>query len=153
MCQIYHSNARTNQHIREIIQKSDLANVELANMYSINIQTVSKWRNRDYQEDKSSRPNTIHYALSALDKELIRLVRTLTWMDLDNLVDCVSQNIPKANRSNVYRTIRAFGINQVPQKQKEQAKKFKISQMRLDNRDNYITVNFAKLQKAHIIGL
>ncbi len=64
MCQIYHSNARTYRHVREIIQESDLANVELANMYRINIQTVSKWRNRDYQEDKSSRPNTIHYALS-----------------------------------------------------------------------------------------
>jgi hypothetical protein len=41
MCQIYHSNARTNYHIREIIQQSDLANVKLANRYSINIQTVS----------------------------------------------------------------------------------------------------------------
>jgi len=53
-------------------------------------------------------------------------------MDLDDLVDCVSQNIHKANRSNVYRTIRAFqgnfllrktafasfGISQVPQEQK-----------------------------------
>jgi len=125
MCQIYHSNAKTNQHVREIIQKSDLANVELANMYNINVQTVSKWRNRDYQEDKSSKPNTIHYALSDLDKELIRVVRTLAWMELDDLVDCVSQNIPKANRSNVYSTLRAFGINRVPQEQKEHAKKFK----------------------------
>ncbi len=125
MCQVYHSNASTNRHVREIIQKSDLANVELANMYSINVQTVSKWRNRDYQEDKSSKPNTIHYALSDLDKELIRVVRTLTWMELDDLVNCVSQNIPKANRSNVYRTIRALKISQVPQEQKEQAKKFK----------------------------
>jgi len=66
MCQVYHSNARTNQYVRKIIQKSDLTNVELANKYSINIQTVSKWRNRDYQEDKSSRPNKIHYALSNL---------------------------------------------------------------------------------------
>ncbi len=56
MCQVYHSNARTYRHVREITQKSDLANVELANKYSINIQTVSKWRNRDNQEDKSSRP-------------------------------------------------------------------------------------------------
>jgi DNA-binding transcriptional regulator YiaG len=76
MCQIYHSNASTNQHVREIIQKSDLANVELANKYSINVQTVSKWRNRDYQEDKSSRPNVIHYALSDLEKELINLSST-----------------------------------------------------------------------------
>jgi len=29
MSQVYHSNARTNQHIREIIQKSNLTNVEL----------------------------------------------------------------------------------------------------------------------------
>jgi len=40
MCQVYHSNARTNQHVREIIQKSNLASVELANTYNINIQTI-----------------------------------------------------------------------------------------------------------------
>lgn len=125
MCQVYHSNAKTNQHVRAIIQKSDLASVELANKYSINIQTVTKWRNRDYQEDKSSRPDTIDYALSSLEKELIRIVRTLTWMALDDLVDTASDSIPNANRSNVYRTIRDFGISQVPKEQKEKAKKFK----------------------------
>jgi hypothetical protein len=83
MCQIYHSNASTNQHVREIIQKS------------------------------------------ALEKELIRLLRTLTWMDLDDLVDCVSQNIKQANRSNVYRTLRAFGISQVPQDRKDLIKNIK----------------------------
>jgi len=30
MCQVYRSNASTNQYVREIIQKSDLANIELA---------------------------------------------------------------------------------------------------------------------------
>jgi len=125
MCQVYHSNAKTNRHVREIIQKSALSSVELANKYSINIQTVAKWRNRDFSEDKSSRPDTIHYALSDLDKELIRVVRTLTWMELDDLVETVFDVIPKATRSNVYRTLRAFGINQVPTEQKEQAKKFK----------------------------
>jgi len=125
MCQVYHSNAKTNRHVRAIIQKSDLASVELAEKYNVNIQTVSKWRNRDYQEDKSSRPYTIDYALSALEKELIRATRTLTWMELDDLVDTVSDAIPAANRSNVYRTLRAFEISRVPKEQKEQAKKFK----------------------------
>ncbi|MFT7860911.1 MAG: integrase core domain-containing protein, partial [Sulfurimonas sp.] len=46
-------------------------------------------------------------------------------MDLDDLVDCVSQNIPKANRSNVYRTLRASRISQVPKEQKAKAKKCK----------------------------
>ena len=39
-------------------------------------------------------------------------------MDLDDLVDCVSENISNANRSNVYRTLRAFNISRVPQQQK-----------------------------------
>lgn len=70
MSQVYHSNARTNQHLRKIIQKSDLTNVDLASKYNVNIQTISKWRSRDYLEDKSSRPDTIHYALTPLEKEL-----------------------------------------------------------------------------------
>jgi len=36
-------------------------------------------------------------------------------MNLNDLVDCVSQNIPKANRSNIYRTLRSFNISQIPQ--------------------------------------
>ena len=39
MSQVYDSNARTNQHIREIIQKSDLTNIELSQIYNINVKT------------------------------------------------------------------------------------------------------------------
>ena len=46
-------------------------------------------------------------------------------MELDDLTDTVSDVIPNANRSNVYRTLKAFDINRVPQEQKEKAKKFK----------------------------
>lgn len=125
MSQVYHSNAVTNLHVREIIQKSDLVNTELATKYSVNIKTVSKWKSREYQKDKSSRPNTINYALSDLDKELIRVVRTLTWIELDDLVETVSNVIPRANRSNVYRALKAFDISRTPKEQKEKAKKFK----------------------------
>jgi len=45
MCQVYHSNAKTNQHIRSIIQKSCLTDVELANQHDINVKIISKWRN------------------------------------------------------------------------------------------------------------
>jgi len=33
----------------------NLPNTELATKYSVNIKTVSKWKSREYQEDKSSR--------------------------------------------------------------------------------------------------
>ena len=125
MCQVYHSNAKTNQHVRSIIQESDLKNIELAQKYGISIKTVSKWKNRDYTEDKSSRPERINYALSKLEKELIRVVRALTWMELDDLTETISSAIPNANRSNVYRTLKSFDINRVPEDKKEEAKKFK----------------------------
>jgi len=125
MCQVYHSNAKTNQHVRSIIQESDLKNIELAQKYGISVKTVSKWKNRDYTEDKSSRPERINYALSKLEKELIRVVRTLTWMKLDDLTETISSAIPNANRSNVYRTLKSFDINRVPEDKKEEAKKFK----------------------------
>ncbi|MDF1881621.1 transposase [Sulfurimonas sp. MAG313] len=125
MSQNYHCNARTNQHVRSIIQESNGTNVELASRYSVNTKTIAKHKNRDFTEDKSSRPNTIHYALSPMEKEIIRAVRVLTWMDLDDLTDAIIENIPHANRSNVYRTLKAFNINTVPQEEKAKAKKFK----------------------------
>ena len=60
-----------------------------------------------------------------MEKELVRVIRTMTWMELDDLTDTLSDVIPNANRSNVYRTLKAFDINRVPQEQKEKAKKFK----------------------------
>ena len=110
MSQVYHSNARTNQHIREIIQKSNLTNVELARKYNVNVKTIAKHRSRSFSNDKSSRPDKIAYALTSLEKELIRVVRTLTWMELDDLTDTIVDVIPNANRSNVYRTLKTTEI-------------------------------------------
>ncbi len=91
----------------------------------MNVKTIAKHKNRDFLNDKSSRPKRIHYALTPLEKELIKVVRTMTWMELDDLADTIVDIIPNANRSNVYRTLKAFDINRVPQEQKEKAKKFK----------------------------
>ncbi len=125
MSQVYHSNARTNQHVRAIIQKSQLTDVELAEKYSVNVKTKAKHRSRDFVEDKSSKPHKIEYALSPFEKELIRVIRVLTWMNLDDLVDTVSENIPSSNRSNIYRTLKEYEISSVPEEQKAKAKKFK----------------------------
>jgi len=42
MSQVYHSNAKLNQHSREIIQKSVLINVELARRFTVNEKTILK---------------------------------------------------------------------------------------------------------------
>jgi transposase InsO family protein len=125
MNQSYHTNAKTNSHSREIIQQSSLTNSELSKRFEITEKTVSKWKNRANVIDKSSRPDTIKRSLTELEREIIRVVRTLTWMELDDLVESVLPTIPKANRSNIYRTLRSYEINRVPDEKKEQAKKFK----------------------------
>lgn len=125
MCQVYHQNAKLNKHSREIIQKSSLTNDELSLQFGVNEKTVRKWRGRDFTEDKSSKPKITHYALSPLEKKLVELVRTTTWMSLDDLVDVISSVIPHANRSNVSRTLQSLGISRIPEAKRDEAKKFK----------------------------
>ena len=125
MPQIYHVNATTNAHSRSIIQNSVTRLNELADLFHISPNTVLKWKNRPDTEDKNSRPHTIYYALSPLEKELVRVVRTLTWCPLDDLAETLRSSIPQAGRSNVYRTLKEFGLNRVPEEEKAQAKKFK----------------------------
>jgi hypothetical protein len=44
MSQVYHSNAKTNSHLKEMIRKSNLTNVELTDKYNVNVKTyVMQW--------------------------------------------------------------------------------------------------------------
>jgi transposase-like protein len=125
MCQKYHTNAKTNEHTRRLIQASTLCHKDLADKFGVSTKTISKHKKRKFIKDKSSRPDHIYYSLTSLDKEIIASVRRVTWMDLDDLVDIVTPLIPLAKRSNVYRTLVAKKINQVPEEKKKEAKKFK----------------------------
>jgi transposase InsO family protein len=123
--QKYHSKARTNNTIRLEIQKSNQTERALSKRFIVSRKTVSKWKNRDFQEDKSSRPNIIHYALTEIEKELIRVVRKLSCWSKEALADALKGKIERINPSNVYRTLKGFGISRVPEEKKDEWKKFK----------------------------
>jgi len=125
MKQEYHSNATTNLHMRLDINKSNLTNLMLANKFRISEPTVSKWKNREIFEDKSSRPHTINYAINDFEKTLISSIRQSTWLPLDEVWEMVLLGNPNISRSVVYRTFVGAGINKVPEKEKDKAKKFK----------------------------
>ena len=125
MKQIYHSNATTNLHLRTEISNSTATNLELSKKYDISINTIQKWKNRDCFEDKSSKPNTIYYALSKLEMLIAVELRFLTWWSLDEITEAVNPTEPEKIRSAVYRTFVREGVNKVPEKEKEKAKKFK----------------------------
>lgn len=125
MKQTYHSNATTNVHYRSQISKSNLPAKTLAKHYNVSINTIDKWKNRTDFKDKSSRPKTIHYALSELEMFIAVELRILTWWALDEIIEVIFPENPEKHRSAVYRTFVREAINKVPQKEKEKAKKFK----------------------------
>ncbi len=56
MKQTYHANAATNVRLRNEISESNLTNLQLSEHYGVSQNTVSKWKNREKFEDKSSSP-------------------------------------------------------------------------------------------------
>ena len=125
MKQVYHSNAVTNVRLRSEINNSKLSINELTLKYNVSEKTISKWKNRIVFEDKTSRPNTIKYALSDLEMIIAINLRALTWWSLDEITEIVNPLDPTKIRSAVYRTFVREGINKVPEKEKEKSKKFK----------------------------
>ncbi len=125
MKQTYHSNAVTNIHIRCEINGSNLKKSEIAQKFNISEPTVRKWKNREYFEDKSSKPNTIHYTLTDLQKAVVVQVRKLTWWALDEIAESIFPDNPLSKRSAVYRVFVKEKINKKPEEEKEKAKKFK----------------------------
>lgn len=125
MQQIYHSNATTNLNIRHQIQTNCATNFDLASRFNVSSQTISKWKNRDFITDKSSKPINIEYALSNIEKLLIISIRKSTWLAIDEIYEKILENNPTCSRSSVYRILVKEGINRVPKDKKELAKKFK----------------------------
>lgn len=125
MKQTYHSNSTTNVRLRTEINASKLSISALAIRYGVSKNTIGKWKSRTNFEDKSSRPKSIKYALSALQMIIAIELRILTWWSLDEITECINPEEPEKIRSAVYRTFVRDQVNTVPEKEKEKAKKFK----------------------------
>lgn len=125
MKQSYHSNATTNIHIRAQIKQSLASGSSLALKFGISRSTVKKWKDRDCPEDKSSAPETVHYALDGIRQALVIAIRKTTWFPLDEVLEMARETDSSISRSSVYRTFRRNGIHRVPQEKKEEAKQFK----------------------------
>lgn len=125
MQQVYHSNATTNLNIRSQIQQKTGRNSDFALQFGVSEQTVSKWRNRDFLQDASSRPKNINYSLSELEKALAIGLRKSTWMPIDEVWETLLVENSQISRSSVYRAFVRENINVIPQEKKEKAKKFK----------------------------
>lgn len=125
MQQVYHSNAKTNISNRAFIQNNTESNLALANRFNISKQTVSKWKNRDFTQDASSKPLTIAYALTDLERSLAISLRTSAWASLDEVWESLLAINKNITRISIYRCFVQAGINRMPVEKKEKAKQFK----------------------------
>lgn len=120
----YHRNAKTNVNQREAIQASGKSSRQLAETYQVSNVTTAKWKKAHHTEDKSHRPNTIHYAVPKPFWELIRKVREATKLPLDDLLNELINYVPNLNHSNCYRILKHYHLNRLTGKAKREIKKF-----------------------------
>lgn len=111
----YHPIAKTNTHIRKLIQQSNRPHRELAKRFSVNPKTILKWKNRDTVEDAPKGTKTVKYKLTKWEQRVIVKVRKHLKVALDDLITIVQKHIPNANRSNVYRILQRHQLNKLPQ--------------------------------------
>ena len=116
--QAYHSNAVTNIHIRKEINGSNLKNSDSAEKFNISRPTVSKWKNRESFDDKTSKPHTIYYSLTESEKAILIQIRMLTWWASDEITESFFPENPTSKRSAIYRVFKKAGINKKPEDEK-----------------------------------
>lgn len=122
----YHYNAKTNIQQRKIIKETigKISSRDLAEKFQVSHQTISKWRKVEHLEDKSSKPNKIHYALSKSEEKIIKKVRKKGLFSLDELLIALGPYIEKLNRSNCYRTLKRYRLNKLSLQEKKERKRF-----------------------------
>jgi transposase-like protein len=120
----YHRNATTNVNQRVEIQASKLTSRELEQRFGVSHVTCAKWKNADHVEDKSHKPDLIHYAVPRPFWKLIKEVREQFKLPLDDLFFVLQDYVPNLKRGNCYRILHHYGLNRLSTKEKREYKKF-----------------------------
>src|SRR3954469_18671178 len=111
-----HPNARTTPAVRAEIARSGELTGELARRFGVSTETVRKWRKRGPTEcrDRSSRPRKLPWKASEEERAVVCALRRATGSPLDDLTFVVRHFLPHLGRDNVYRILRAEGLNRRP---------------------------------------
>ncbi len=104
---VIHPEARTTPQIRaEIKASTHLTQTALAEKYNVSVQTLRKWQKREETLDKSHRPDRLQTTLSAIQEDIVVMLRKTLFLPLDDLLVVTKEFInSKATRSGINRTL------------------------------------------------
>src|SRR3954462_13713790 len=124
-----HPDARTTPAVRAEIARSAEPTGELAKRYGVSTGTVREWRKRGPAEcrDRSSRPHKLPWKAGEEERAVVCELRRATGFPLDDLTFVVRHFLPRLDRDNVYRILKAAGLSRrpAPAKPETPASKFK----------------------------
>jgi len=120
-----HKNARTTFAIREEIKKSSLSVNALSQRLGLSWKTVKKWKNQATIEDASSRPHKLNTSLTAFQEDLILFERRQFKKPIDEIFFALEGKIPNLYPMKVYRCLRRYELNVLPQEFVDAERKIK----------------------------
>jgi transposase InsO family protein len=112
-----HPNARTTPATRAEIARSAEPSGVLARRYGVSAETVRKWRKRGASDclDRSARPHKLPWKASEEERGVVCALRRATNFALDDLTFVVAHFLPHLGRDNVWRILKAEGLNRRPE--------------------------------------
>jgi len=111
-----HPNARTTPAVRAEIARSAEPSGTLARRYGVSTETIRKWRKRGASDclDRSARPHRLPWKASEEERAIVCGLRRATNFALDDLTFVVTHFLPHLGRDNIWRILKAEGLNRRP---------------------------------------
>jgi hypothetical protein len=128
MGQVLHGSATTTEAVRRAIQHSQESIRALAERYSVNPKTISKWKHREVVTDRKTGPKeTRSTVLTPEEEAVVVAFRRYTLLPLDDCLYGLQPTIPHLTRSSLHRCFQRHGIERLPDVEgnKTPKKKFK----------------------------
>jgi membrane-associated HD superfamily phosphohydrolase len=106
MCN-YHNNAKLTKTQRTFIQNCSNPNFsKMAIEFRVSRQTIAKWYKWKFNNDKSSKPHNICYALTEEQKMFVKNIHSKMKYTIEELHNFISKNGINASKSTIYRCIK-----------------------------------------------
>lgn len=128
MLQKLHQNAKTNYAIRREIQSSSQSIASLAHKFNLSWLTVKKWKEREFVEDKSSRPEKLRISLTREQEDLILFERKKFKKSIEEIYLTLQEDIPNLYPVKIFRCLTRHGLSTLPEelvKAERQIKRFR----------------------------